>query len=177
ERRAGRGVATGAVEATGGFETVVAASLASASLPVIVVNPAQVRAFALALGKRAKTDPIDAAVIARFVEATRPEIRPLPDADTRMLAELVTRRRQIIQMIVAERQRERMIQNRSLRKSAARLIRALEKELNVLDTDIDDAVRGSPAWREKDELLKTVPGIGDVIARTLIAEMPELGRL
>ena len=166
-----------AVEATGGFESVVAASLGSAGLPVIVVNPAQVRAFAQALGKRAKTDPIDAAVIARFVEATRPEIRPLPDADTRMLAELVTRRRQIIQMIVAERQRERMIQNRSLRKSAARLIKALEKELNVLDTDIDDAVRGSPAWREKDELLKSVPGIGDVIARTLIAEMPELGRL
>jgi transposase len=166
-----------AVEATGGFESVVAASLGGAGLPVIVVNPAQVRHYAQALGKRAKTDPIDACVIARFVEATRPQIRPLPDADTQMLAELVTRRRQIIQMIVAERQRERMIQNRSLRKSAARLIKALEKELNVLDTDIDDAVRGSPAWRQKDELLKSVPGIGDVIARTLIAEMPELGHL
>ncbi len=123
-----------AVEATGGFESVVAASLGGAGLPVIVVNPAQVRAFANALGKRAKTDPIDAAVIARFVEATRPEIRPLPDADTRLLAELVARRRQIIQMIVAERQREKQIVNRALRKSVARLVLALTKELNVLDT-------------------------------------------
>jgi transposase len=166
-----------AVEATGGFESVVAASLGGAGLPVIVVNPAQVRAFAKALGKRAKTDPIDAGVIARFVEATKPEIRPLPDADTRLLAELVARRRQIIQMIVAERQRERQMPSRHLKKSVARLIKALEKELNVLDADIDDAVRGSPAWREKEDLLKSVPGVGPVVARTLIAEMPELGSL
>ncbi len=166
-----------AVEATGGFETVVAASLSAAGLPVIVVNPAQVRAFATALGKRAKTDPIDAKVIALFVAATKPQIRPLPDEETRLLAALVTRRRQIIQMIVAEKQRERQISNRALKKSAARLIKALEKELNVLDQGIEDSVRGSPVWREKEDLLKSVPCIGDVIARGLIAEMPELGTL
>jgi transposase len=166
-----------AVEATGGFETVVAASLAGAGLPVIVVNPAQVRAFAQALGKRAKTDPIDAAVIARFVAATKPEIRALPDANTRLLAALVTRRRQIIQMMVAERQREPHLPSRHLKKSVARLLKALEKELNALDQDIDDTVRGSPAWREKEDLLKTVPGVGNIVARTLLAELPELGQL
>ncbi len=166
-----------AVEATGGFETVVAAALGGAGLPVIVVNPAQVRAFAQALGKRAKTDPIDAAVIARFVAATKPEIRALPDADTRLLADLVTRRRQIIQMMVAERQRERHLPSRHLKKSVARLLKALEKELNALDQDIGDTVRGSPAWREKEDLLKTVPGVGNIVARTLLAELPELGRL
>jgi transposase len=166
-----------AVEATGGFETVVAAALGGAGLPVIVVNPAQVRAFAQALGKRAKTDPIDAAVIARFVAATKPEIRALPDADTRLLADLVTRRRQIIQMMVAERQRERHLPGRHLKKSVARLLKALEKELNALDQDIGDTVRGSPAWREKEDLLKTVPGVGNIVARTLLAELPELGRL
>lgn len=171
------GIQAVAVEATGGFETVVAASLGGAGLPVIVVNPAQVRAFAQALGKRAKTDPIDAAVIARFVEATKPQIRPLPDEDTRFLADLVARRRQIIQMIVAEKQRERQIPNRSLKKSAARLIKALEKELSVLDTGIDDSVRGSPVWREKEDLLQSVPGVGPVVARSLLAELPELGTL
>ena len=166
-----------AVEATGGFETVVAASLGAAGLPVVVVNPAQVRAFAQALGKRAKTDPIDAAVIARFVEATKPQIRALPDEATRLLAALVGRRRQIIQMIVAEKHRERHIAAASLKKSIARLVKALEKELNAVDQDIDDNVRGSPVWREKEDLLKSVPGVGDVTARSLLAEMPELGTL
>jgi transposase len=171
------GIGAVAVEATGGFEVVVAASLGAASLPVIVVNPVQVRAFAQALGKRAKTDAIDAAVIARFVAATKPEIRPLPDADTQLLASLVARRRQIIQMIVAERQRERQLPSRQLKKSAVRLIKALEKELNVLDEGIDESVRGSPAWCEKEDLLKSVPGVGNVTARTLLAELPELGTL
>lgn len=171
------GVAAIGIEATGGFETVVAASLSAAGLPVVVVNPAQVRAFAHALGKRAKTDPIDALVIARFVEATKPEIRPLPDEDTRLLASLIARRRQIIQMIVAERQRERTLPGRSLKKSAARVVRVLEKELNVLDEGIDESVRGSPIWREKDELLQSVPGVGNAVARTLLAELPELGSL
>lgn len=171
------GVSAVAVEATGGFETVVAASLGGAGLPVIVVNPAQVRAFAQALGKRAKTDPIDAAVIARFVEATRPEIRPLPDEDTRLLAELVTRRRQIVQMIGAERQRERQMPTRHLKKSSGRLIKALEKELDVLNSDIDDSVRGSPVWREKEDLLQSVPCVGPITARSLLAELPELGTL
>lgn len=165
-----------AVEATGGFETVVAAGLAGAGLPVVVVNPAQVRAFADALGKRAKTDPIDAAVIARFVEATRPAIRPLPDEATQLLADLVARRRQIVAMIGAERQRQKRAPAR-IAKSIVRLVKALEKELASLDGDIDDAVRGSPAWRDKEDLLASVPGVGTVIARTAIAELPELGTL
>jgi transposase len=166
-----------ALEATGGFETVAAAALASAGLPVVVVNPAQVRAFATALGQRAKTDPIDAAVIAHFAEATKPEVRPLPDDATRLLSDLIARRRQIIEMISAERQREKRVTIRHLRKSIVRLLKALEKELISLDTDIDDTVRGSPAWREKENLLASVPGVGPVIARTLIAELPELGQL
>lgn len=165
-----------AVEATGGFETVVAAALGAAGLPLVIVNPAQIRAFATALGKRAKTDPIDAAVIARFAEATKPEVRALPDEETRRLGDLVARRRQIIDMIVAERQRQKRAAPR-VAKSIARLLKALEKELSALDTDIDGAVRGSPAWREAEDLLKSVPGVGDVTARTLIAELPELGTL
>jgi transposase len=167
---------TVAVEATGGFETVVAASLAAAGLPVVVVNPAQIRAFAQAVGKRAKTDPIDAAVIARFVTATNPQIRQLPDAETVALSDMVTRRRQIIAMIVAERQREKRAPAR-MKKSILRLLKALQKELTAIDQDIDDAVRGSPLWREKEDLLSSVPGVGQVVSRTLIAELPELGTL
>jgi transposase len=166
-----------AVEATGGFETVVAAGLAGAGLPIVVVNPAQVRAFAQALGKRAKTDPIDAAVIAHFAEATKPQLRPLPDATTQLLADLVARRRQIVEMIAAESQRARHVTAARLKKSIARLRKALEKELSELDDDISDHVRGSPAWAEKEDLLASVPGIGPTIARTLIAELPELGSL
>ncbi len=166
-----------ALEATGGFETIAAAALAAAGLPVVVVNPAQIRAFAKAIGQHAKTDPIDASVIAQFAAATRPTPRPLPDEATRLLADLMARRRQIIEMIGAERQRERRVTVPRLRKSIARLLKALEKELSSLDTDIDDAVRGSPAWRAKEDLLASVPGIGPVIARTLLAELPELGRL
>jgi transposase len=164
------------IEATGGFETIVAAGLAGAGLPVVVVNPAQVRAFARAVGKRAKTDGIDAAVIARFVAATTPEIRPLKDEETRLLADLVSRRRQIVAMIAAESQRRRAAPPR-VAKSIDRLVKALERELASLDRDIDDAVRGSPAWRETEDLLVSVPGIGPTIARTLIAELPELGTL
>jgi len=164
------------LEATGGYEAVLAASLAGAGLPVVVVNPAQVRAFANALGKRAKTDPIDAGVIAHFVEATAPEIRPLKDAETRLLSDLLARRRQIVAMITAERQRERNAPPR-VQKSIARLLKALARELDSLDGDIDDAIKASPAWREKEDLLASVPGIGRVIARTLIADLPELGTL
>lgn len=166
-----------ALEATGGFETVAAAALACAGLPVVVVNPAQVRSFAKALGQRAKTDPIDAAVIAHFAAATKPAVRPLPDEATRLLSDLVARRRQIVEMIGAERQREKRMTSPRLQNSIARLIKALEKELSSLDGDIDDAVRGSPAWREKEDLLSSVPGVGRGIARTLIAELPELGKL
>jgi transposase len=164
------------LEATSGFETIVTAALANAGFPVVVVNPAQVRAFANALGKRAKTDPIDAAVIAHFVEATRPEIRPLRDAETKLLADLLARRRQIVTMIVAERQRERTAPP-PVKKSIARLLRALQRELDSLDGDINDAVKTSPAWREKEDLLASVPGIGTTIARTLLATLPELGTL
>ena len=166
-----------AVEATGGFEAVVVASLAAVGLPVIVVNPAQVRSFAKALGKRAKTDPIDALIIARFVEATKPEIRPLPSAETLALADLLARRRQIVQMITSERQRALRITNTHLQKSIARVLKALKQELASLDEDIDTTVRGSPIWREQEDLLSSVPGVGKVIARTLLAELPELGTL
>jgi transposase len=166
-----------AIEATGGFETIVAAGLAAAELPVVVVNPAQVRAFAQALGKRAKTDPIDAAVIAHFAEATKAQPRPLPDETTRLLADLVARRRQIVEMMAAEGQRERRITNKRLKKSIARLRKAMEKELAELDAEINDHVRGSPVWAEKEDLLASVPGVGPIIARTLIAELPELGTL
>jgi transposase len=166
-----------AVEATGGFETIVAAAVAGASLPLVVVNPAQVRHFAQAVGKRAKTDPIDAAVIARFAEAVKPQPRALPDAAARLLAELIGRRRQIIEMLVAERQREKRADAARVRKSLARHIAALEKELPVIDHDIDTMVRGSPVWREKENLLISFPGIANTLARTFLAEVPELGSL
>lgn len=166
-----------AIEATGGFESVVAADLSAAGLPVIVVNPVQVRRFAQALGKRAKTDPIDAAVIAHFAEATKPDVRALPDEATRMLGELIARRRQVVQMIVAERNRARMLTAPRLKKSVGRLLKALQRELEAMDKEIDDEVRNTPLWREKEDLLRSVPGVGPTIARTVLAELPELGTL
>jgi transposase len=166
-----------AIEATGGFETIAAAAIAGAALPLAIVNPAQIRHFAQAVGKRAKTDPIDAEVIARFAEAVKPEPRPLPDEQARLLAELVARRRQIIEMIVAERQREKRAETMRVRKSLARTIKTLEKELPEIDSDIDTLVRGSPAWREKEDLLVSFPGVSNTLARTFLAELPELGRL
>jgi transposase len=166
-----------AIEATGGFETIAAAAIAGAGLPLAVVNPSQVRHFAQALGKRAKTDPIDAEVIVRFAEAVRPQPRPVPNEEARLLGELVARRRQIIEMIVAERQREKRAENVRVRKSLARTIRTLEKELPHIDGDIDTLVRGSPAWRDKEDLLVTFPGVKNTLARTFLAEVPELGRL
>lgn len=166
-----------AIEATGGFETVAAAALAGAGLPLVVVNPAQVRHFAKALGQRAKTDPIDAAVIARFAAATQPAVRPLPDAATQMLADLVARRRQIVEMIAAEKNRAHRTQVPRIARSIARLIKALEKELASVDSEIDDGIRGSPVWQAAENLLASVPGVGPVTARTLLAELPELGRL
>jgi len=166
-----------AVEATGGFETIVAAAIAGAHLPLAVVNPAQVRHFAQAVGKRAKTDPIDAAVIARFAEAVKPEPRELPDEAARLLSELVGRRAQVIEMLVAERQRERRASAVRVRKSLARHIAALEKELPEIDRDIDTMVRGSPVWRDKEDLLVTFPGVAKGVARRVLADLPELGRL
>jgi len=166
-----------AIEATGGFEAVVAAALAGAGLPVVVVNPAQVRAFAVALGKRAKTDPIDAAVIAHFAEATEPQLRQLPDERTRLLADLIARRRQIVEMLAAESQRARRISDHRLTRSITRLRKALEEELAELERLIADHMRRSTVWVEKEKLLASVPGVGKTIARTLIAELPELGSL
>lgn len=166
-----------AIEATGGYETIVAAALSSHGVAVVIVNPAQVRASAQALGQRAKTDPIDAGVIARFAEATRPQIRPLPDGAARLLGDLMGRRRQIVEMIASERQRLHRIEPARVRKSIERLLKALERELDSIDLDIDGIVRSSPIWRAKEDLLASVPGIGRIIARTLLAELPELGRL
>lgn len=166
-----------AMEATGGWEGLALAALVAAGLPAVVVNPAQVRSFADALGQRAKTDPIDAAVIAHFAEATGIEVRPVPDAAARTLAGLVARRRQVVAMLGAETQRLQRSPTPRLKRSIERVIKALQAELTSLDEDIDDTVRGSPAWREKEDLLRSVPGIGPIIARTLIAELPELGQL
>jgi transposase len=166
-----------AVEATGGFETTTAAAVAGAGLPLAVVNPAQIRHYAQALGKRAKSDPIDARVIARFAADVKPQPRPLPDEMTQLLADLVARRRQIVEMLQAERQREKRVTVRRLKKSIVRLIAVLEKELAEIDGDIDDSVRGSTVWRDKEDLLASVPGVGNQTARTLLAEMPELGTL
>src|SRR5690606_13682580 len=159
EKLVALGPAIVAIEATGGFEEVAAAALAGAGLPLVVVNPAQVRSFAKAIGQRAKTDPIDAAVIAHFAEATKPEIRPLPDEETRHLSELVARRRQIVEMIGAEKQREKRAALKRTRRSIARIVTALEKELKDMDGDIGITVRASPVWREKEDLLASVPGV------------------
>ncbi|MEO5755545.1 MAG: IS110 family transposase [Mesorhizobium sp.] len=176
-RLAALGPSTVGLEATGGFERLAVAALAGSGLEVVVLNPAQVRAYANALGKRAKTDPIDAAVISAFVCATKPQPRPLPDAETRALAELVVRRRQIVQMIVAEENRARMMSAKQARKSIQRLLAALRRELASLDADMDDHIRKSPVWRVNEKLLSSVPGVGPIVARTMIAEMPELGSL
>jgi transposase len=165
------------LEATGGFETVVAAGLAAAGLPLAVVNPRQIRDFARATGRLAKTDPLDAAVIAHFAEAVRPPARPVASAEAQLLGELIARRRQLIEMMTAERNRRRQLTAKSVIKGIDRILAALQAQLSELERDINDAVRGTPAWREKEDLLISVPGIGHKIARTLIAELPELGSL
>lgn len=166
-----------ALEATGGFEMLAAAGLSAAGFAVLVVNPAQVRSYAHALGRRAKTDAIDAAAIAAFVIGTKPEMRPLKDAETQALSELVARRRQIVQMIVAEENRTRLTLAKQAHKSIKRLLAALRRELETLDADLDDHIRKSPMWRVRERLLTSVPGVGPTTARTLLAEMPELGSL
>jgi transposase len=165
------------LEATGGFETVVAAGLAAAGLPVAVVNPRQIRDFARATARLAKTDTLDAAVIAHFAEAVNPPVRLLADPQQRLLGELMARRRQLIEMMVAEGNRRRLLTARRALKSVDRVLAVLKAQLEEIDHDIDIAVRGTPAWREAEDLLISMPGIGHKIARTLLAEMPELGRL
>jgi transposase len=165
------------LEATGGFEVTVAAALAAAGLPLAIVNPRQIRDFARALGRLAKTDPIDAEVIARFAEAIRPTPRPLPDDQARALGELVARRRQIVEMMTAERNRRHQMTVRKRLKAIERHLDWLQKELSEIEQELDQTIRGTPAWRDSEDLLKSVPGVGDTLARTLIAELPELGRL
>ncbi|HZW05602.1 MAG TPA: IS110 family transposase [Phycisphaerales bacterium] len=164
-------------EATGGFEQVVAGALAGAGLPVVVVNPRQIRDFARALGRLAKTDRIDAETIALFAERVRPEVRPLADGQARLLGELVARRRQVIEMIAAEGNRARQVEARRVRKRIERHRAVLQEELSEIEAELDDTIRGSSIWREKDDLLQSVPGVGNALARTLIAELPELGTL
>jgi transposase len=164
------------LEATGGLEVRLAAALAAAGLPVAVVNPRQVRAFARAMGQLAKTDRLDAAVIARFAEAVRPPVRPLPDEATRHLGALVARRRQLLEMLVAERNR-RHAADPARHERIETHLRWLEEALAEIEQDLDGAVRESSIWRAKEELLRSVPGIGQVSARTLLAELPELGSL
>lgn len=164
------------LEATGGLERPLVRALVAAALPVIVANPRQVRDFAKATGQLAKTDRLDARVLARFAEAVRPALRPHPDAATEALAALLTRRRQLLEMLTAE-------QNRLGRapKQVHRRIRAhvtwLTAEVARVEEDLDDAIRQSPVWREQEDLLQSVPGIGPVMSRTLLAELPELGTL
>ena len=169
-------VALVVLEATGGFELTVAAALAGAGLPLAVVNPRQIRAFARATGRLAKTDALDAEVIALFAERIRPEPRPVAGEQAQALSELVARRRQLVEMIGQERNRSRQARSRRVQKSLAATLKVLEAQLAALDRDIDGAVRGSPAWREADDLLTSVPGVGDVTSRTLIADLPELGQ-
>jgi transposase len=164
------------LEATGGFETSLAAALAGVGLPVVIVNPRQVRDFAKAAGKLAKTDAIDAAVLAHFAEAIRPEVRPLPDADARALAALVDRRRQLLEMRTAEKNRLALASPRVATSLRAH-IAWLSKQLDQVDKELGELIEASPLWCAKDDLLQGVPGIGPVVSRVLVSELPELGTL
>jgi len=165
------------LEATGGFERVVVATLGSAGLPVVVVNPRQIRDFARATGRLAKTDRLDAQIIARFAAAIRPEVRALPDQAARAFAELTTRRRQLVEMISTENMRAQQAVHATVRTRLAAHVEWLNQELSQLDADLDTAVRASPLWLERQALLTSAPCVGPTVARTLIADVPELGTL
>jgi transposase len=172
------------LEATGGIERDVVATLAAAKLPVAVVNPRSVRDFARSTGKLAKTDGIDAAVLAHYAEAVGPVAQPVPDALSREIEALLTRRRQVIQSLVSERNRRSGLQlqrvsgpGKRVMDSLKRSIAWLEKELASLDDELDDAIKNSSVWRAKDELLRSVKGVGPVLSRTLLGYVPELGQL
>ena len=164
------------LEATGGYEAVVAGQLAAAGLPVAVVNPRQVRDFARALGQQAKTDPLDARVLALFGARVQPQVRPLADAATQDLLAQILRRRQLIEMLGAEHNRLGLAR-RPVRKALQAHIAWLERQLASLDDDIAAAIRESPVWQAREDLLRSVPGIGPQTARVLIAQVPELGTL
>lgn len=164
------------VEATGGWELRLAGALAAANLPVAVINPRQARAFARATGRLAKTDRLDAQVLAQFAEAVRPTPRPLPDAAAQELTTLLTRRRQLVDMLTAEKNRLGQAQGQ-VRAQIRTHITWLERQVTRVDTDISTLVRQSPLWRERDELLQSAPGVGPVFSTTLLGELPELGTL
>jgi transposase len=164
------------LEATGGMEIPLTSALTTAGLPVVVVNPRQIRDFAKASGQLAKTDALDAQVLAQFAEVMRPQPRPLPDAEARALAALVTRRRQLVEMLTAEK--NRLLSAASpIRKRVQAHIAWLERELEHTNTELSEAIRQSPVWREKEDLLQSVPGVGPVLTSTLLASLPELGTL
>ena len=166
------------VEATGGYERALTAQCATAQLPIAVVNPRQVRAFAQALGRTAKTDDIDAQVLAAFGARIQPPARALADAETHALAALVVRRRQLIEMIGMERRRlDQAPPTGKITRDLRNHIRWLERRVEDVDDEIGTAIHASPLWRGQDDLLRSVPGIGPTTARTLLAELPELGRL
>ncbi len=164
------------LEATGGYGRTLIASLATASLPVAVVNPRQVRDFARSTGKLAKTDSLDAQALARFGEAVRPDPRPLPDEQARALTAVLERRRQLIAMLVAEKNRLH-VATEGVKGGIEAHIWWLEEELEGIDGDLDRTIRDSSVWRERDELLRSAPGVGKVLSTTLLAELPELGAL
>jgi len=168
------------LEATGGYERAVTGALAAAGLPVVVVNPRQVRAFAQATGQLAKTDALDARVLAAFAQRVAPEVRPIPDATTQELRDWVTRRRQLVAMLGQERTRLLQAQgpaHRALRRDLEQHIRWLERRLRASDDEVGRLIEASPLWRVRDQLLQSVPGIGPVVAHTLLASVPELGTL
>jgi len=164
------------LEATGGLEAPLTGALAAAGLPVVVVNPRQVRDFAKATGKLAKTDALDASILAQFAEVIRPALRPLPDAATQTLSALLARRRQLIEMLTAEKNRLGPAPP-PVRKGIRAHIAWLARQLARTDDDLAQAIRESPVWREKDDLLQSTPGVGPVLATTLLAGLPELGTL
>lgn len=165
------------VEATGGLEARIAAELAGKGLPVAVINPRQARDFAKATGQLAKTDRVDAAVLAEFAKAIRPQARPLKDADTRALDDMVSRRRQLIDMRVQETLRLGTAASKQLQKSLNQHIAWLDKRITEVDNDLTKRLRESDAWRTKDDLLRGIPGVGAVTTLTMLAKCPELGTL
>jgi transposase len=164
------------LEATGGLEIALTMACAVAGLPVVVVNPRHVRDFAKATGHLAKTDTLDAQVLAQFAEAVRPTPRSLPDAQTQELAAQLTRRRQLVEMLVAEKTRRGQAPG-PIQKQIQAHITWLERRLRNLDEELATAIRSSPLWREKDDLMQSVPGVGPVLATTMLASLPELGTL
>lgn len=165
------------LESTGGYERPAAAAMAAAGIPVAVVNPRQARDFAKATGRLAKTDKIDAEALARFAEAVRPEPRALPDDEALLLGEILDGRRQLIVMLVAEKNRLSAVVSAPVSRRIRSHVHWLEKEISRTDRELEEAVEASPEWRENEALLRTVPGVGPALARTLLAELPEFGTL